>query len=92
MSDVVEGCASLLDRDELIEEAAAGGGCKSKLFSVVNEGVGENTRFLKQVTVEFKRRDHVAGVVDDIGHAFTLRAKGGKGVHNVVDLQLFHGA
>jgi len=92
MGFAVEGCANLLDGNELIEEAVAGGGYKSKFVSVVDEGVGENARFLKQVAVEVERGDHVAGFVDNIGHAFTMRAKGGKGVHNVVDLQLFHGA
>jgi hypothetical protein len=92
MAFAVEGCAHLLDRNQLIENAATGSGDKSKFFSVVNEGVSEDARFLKQFAVEVERRDHVAGVVDDRGQAFTLRAKGGKGVHEVVDLLLFSGA
>ena len=92
MAFAVVGCAYLLDRNELIENAAAGGGDKSKFFSIVNEGVSEDARFLKQFAVEVERCDHVAGVVDDGGQAFTLRAKDGIGVHNVVDLLLFRGA
>lgn len=88
----MQGCPYLLDRNELIENAAAGRGDKSKFFSVVNEGVSEDARFLKQFAVEVERRDHVAGVVEDRGQAFTLRAKGGKGVKNVIDLLLFRGA
>jgi hypothetical protein len=92
MAFAVEGCVHLLDRNQLIENASAGRGDKSKFFSVVNEGVSEDTRFLKQFAVEVERGDHVASVVDDRGQAFTLRAKGGKGVHDVVDLLLFSGA
>jgi hypothetical protein len=92
MGFAVDWCANLLDGNELIEEATAGGGHKSKFVSVVYEGAGENARFLEEIAVKVERRDRVAGVVDDLGQAFAMRAQDGKGVHNVVELVLFHGA
>ena len=74
--------------DKLFDEAAAGGGYESQFAAVVREGRSKHSRFLEQVAIEVKRRDHVAGVVCDLRDAFAMMAQGRKDLHDLVDLLL----
>ena len=74
--------------DKLFDEAATGGGYEPQFAAVVREGRSEHARFLEQVAIEVKRRDHVAGVVCDLRDVFAVLAEGREDLHDLVDLLL----
>ena len=68
----------LVDRNQLVDEAATGGGNQPQFSAVVSEGRGKDTWFLEQIAVEIKRRHHVAGVVCDFRNLSPWVVKGGE--------------
>lgn len=81
-----------IERQQLLHQAAAGRGHQPQFAGVVLKRRVEHPRLLQKVAVDPQRRDHIAGVVGDLGQALALTAHIGQSLnHRHHTLALIHG-